>query len=303
MRPRAELDPPITRLDESTRVEASPRTHVTRDAPAAMADAGEVFDVRAAPVPRAVVGTGVEVIDTRYAGAFYLLNVALALELYGDFTRPMHRGLDLSIWDFVGLVGRGLLADAGVDGDPVWPLLARLAGHEPDDAPAAGFDPPDGWRLPRAWLDAFPGRTRWRWTVTGDRLRVWHPARFPVLDVARTPDPPAMQVALELEPYGAEALAWLGHRPQPIARGDPVARWLAGLVPYVRARLARALGSSRSAVGALVGRAPGRVRATLTHVDVRLALADLPIEVRLAGLDRDPGWIPAAGRTVSFRFE
>jgi hypothetical protein len=31
-------------------------------------------------------------------------------------------------------------------------------------------------------------------------------------------------------------------------------------------------------------------------------LATLPIELRIAGLDRDPGWIPSAGRSISFHF-
>jgi hypothetical protein len=42
---------------------------------------------------------------------------------------------------------------------------------------------------------------------------------------------------------------------------------------------------------------------TPTHVDVALRLADLPLQVRFAGLDRTPGWIPAAGRFVAFHFE
>jgi hypothetical protein len=39
-----------------------------------------------------------------------------------------------------------------------------------------------------------------------------------------------------------------------------------------------------------------------SHVDVVLSLAELPVEIRLAGLDRDPGWIPAAGRYLAFHF-
>jgi len=35
---------------------------------------------------------------------------------------------------------------------------------------------------------------------------------------------------------------------------------------------------------------------------VRLSLTELPLEIRLAGLDRDPGWIPAAGRFLAFHF-
>jgi hypothetical protein len=46
-----------------------------------------------------------------------------------------------------------------------------------------------------------------------------------------------------------------------------------------------------------------RVFVTSTHVDVVLSLAELPLEVRFAGLDRTPGWVPAAGRFVSFHFE
>jgi hypothetical protein len=42
---------------------------------------------------------------------------------------------------------------------------------------------------------------------------------------------------------------------------------------------------------------------TPTRVDVLMKLNELPIAIRLAGLDRDPGWVPAAGRFVAFRFE
>ena len=39
------------------------------------------------------------------------------------------------------------------------------------------------------------------------------------------------------------------------------------------------------------------------HVDIYFSLGALPFEIRLAGLDRDPGWIPAAGKTVTFHYE
>jgi hypothetical protein len=45
------------------------------------------------------------------------------------------------------------------------------------------------------------------------------------------------------------------------------------------------------------------VLVTDTRVDIVIQLAEHAIEVRLAGLDRDPGWIPAAGRDVRFHFE
>jgi len=46
-----------------------------------------------------------------------------------------------------------------------------------------------------------------------------------------------------------------------------------------------------------------QVCVTPTHVDLFFRLADLPIEIRRSGLDRDPGWVPAAGRFIAFHFE
>ncbi len=46
-----------------------------------------------------------------------------------------------------------------------------------------------------------------------------------------------------------------------------------------------------------------RVRLTATHLDVFLTLEELPVEIRIARLDRDPGWVPAAGRYIAFHFQ
>ena len=46
-----------------------------------------------------------------------------------------------------------------------------------------------------------------------------------------------------------------------------------------------------------------RLHVTESHVDVVFALAQLPLAVRIAGLDRDLGLIPAAGRHLFFHFE
>jgi len=42
---------------------------------------------------------------------------------------------------------------------------------------------------------------------------------------------------------------------------------------------------------------------TATHVDIFFALDELPIEIRLAGLDRNPGWVPAAGRFIALHYD
>ena len=88
-------------------------------------------------------------------------------------------------------------------------------------------------------------------------------------------------------------------------QGPPpqVTRWLDWLMPYIRARLIRALGVNMEDLPELLCMHHAHVFVTATHLDIFLALAELPVEIRLAGLDRDPGWFPAAGRFVAFHFE
>jgi hypothetical protein len=84
----------------------------------------------------------------------------------------------------------------------------------------------------------------------------------------------------------------------------PLRRWVGRLGAYAAARIQVAMGDpdrAHAVDSALRRRA--KVFATETHVDVSLSLFSQPIEIRLAGLDRDPGWIPAAGRFVAFHFE
>ena len=48
---------------------------------------------------------------------------------------------------------------------------------------------------------------------------------------------------------------------------------------------------------------PGRIVVSATHVDVALDLQGIDIHARMAGLDRDPGWVPDLARIVAFHFE
>jgi hypothetical protein len=48
---------------------------------------------------------------------------------------------------------------------------------------------------------------------------------------------------------------------------------------------------------------PARLTLTPSSLAINLSLAALPLAIRYAGLDRDPGWIPAAARSVRFVFE
>jgi hypothetical protein len=179
---------------------------------------------------------------TSLGGLFYLANLALALELYPDFSRPTDRGASMPIWDFIALVGARLHSD--LPADPIWALLRRLAGRAPADTASALFTPPPGWQLPAAWA------------------------------------------GLVTERAESETDSWLD--------------WL---MPYVRARLLRALGlASPAELATVLLMHTARVHVTDTHVDVLLSLDELPLAIRRAGLDRDPGWLPAAGRFLAFHF-
>jgi hypothetical protein len=250
-------------------------------------------------------------IETRFGGLFHLVNLALFLELYGDFTAPAAPGIALSIWDFVALLGRRMVG-AGVEADEVWPLLARLAGRVAGQSPGDDFRPPEAWRMDAGWLQKFPASGGWRWAVSRgahgqSRLQVIHPSKFLVLDVPLNGEEDAeAQIARELKVY---ARAFAGTpvrsvRPYRLHGRTPLAHWVERVHLYARARLCLALGTNdgRRAARLLCER-HARVFVTATHVDIVMRLAELPFEVRVAGLDRDPGWIPAAGRIVAFHFE
>lgn len=182
--------------------------------------------------------------DTPFGGLFFLLNVALAWELYGDFTRPRQAGLSVSPWQFlhaagVALLGRPFRAD---------PLAAWLRSRAPFHRPrrlAAG------WQAPRELPAELAASVQAQALRSGHRaheLSVW----WPLLRQRLT-------LALNLP-----------------ADQDPV-------------RLTLHLSA--------------RVRCRAERVDVHLPLAHLPLAVRLAGLDRDPGWVPAAGCDLRFHFD
>lgn len=109
--------------------------------------------------------------------------------------------------------------------------------------------------------------------------------------------------AAALEPGEAASRRF---RPPPVLPdGQPApsgsgAAWLRALAPLLHARLASATGCADPL--ALLLAQPGRISADARAVDVRFAAAGHPLPLRIAGLDRDPGWLPAAGLAIRFHF-
>jgi hypothetical protein len=201
--------------------------YASRAASASVADAPIERDVPPAPValpaetaPDAIASA--ELVETRFGGVFYLLNAALAMGLYGDFTAPRARNLELSPWDWLALVGRAWFGDEFVS-DPAWGTLADLAVRAPAEEPGRDAGLPEGW----------------------------------------------------LERH----------------------------LESLQARLALALDARQAGeIPAIVCRHRALIEVGASCVHVHLWLCELPLDLRIAGLDRDPGWIPAAGRSVAFHF-
>jgi hypothetical protein len=155
------------------------------------------------------------------------------------------------------------------------------------------------------WLAPFGMPAGWDWAADLGRLRVRHPAGFLAVDVPLDGDDAAGQArraTARYTPGGPIALREV--TPDGSAPRDGVARWIDWLAGYVRARLSLALGleAPEHAARLLCVRS-ARVVVTPARVDVYFALAAHPIEIRLSGLDRDPAWVPAAGRWIAFHFE
>ena len=48
---------------------------------------------------------------------------------------------------------------------------------------------------------------------------------------------------------------------------------------------------------------PARIYVTDTHIDLVASIEDVRLPVRMAGLDRSPGWVASMQRVVLFHFE
>ena len=226
----------------------------------------------------------------------FLLNALLALEIYGDFSRPERALPGLSPFGLLRLLGRAWFGRPFAD-DPLHELLVRLGGGRRADAARAFEAGP--WSVPRGWLAPWPKAGPA--LVGGHRLRpmLWHPARFPLAELDPADSAAAARAARRLGLRGKPRPARLPSLPAPVR-----ARWIACLRRYLEARLAKGLGlADRAEAIATLCRRPARVAADDADVIACFRLDDHPLAIRLAGLDRDSGWIPAARRVFRFAFE
>ena len=232
-------------------------------------------------------------IATGLASLLFLVNFAVWLDDTDDAVGPTG-------WALVELLGRHLLGAQLSDytDDPLWDVLAELDGRRPGTPPAVELGSEDPLRLPQAWLRRWPPpHPTYVARQSGEQLVIRHPeAGFVAADVRCPPSRLDEVCAAEAALLGGAEIIMAAQGPATGAAPPPEQRFGDAVGAFVSWLLrSRAIGVSSLA-------APGRVMVTATHVDVVLSLQHVDLAARAAGLDRDPGWVPALGRIVLFHF-
>ncbi len=223
----------------------------------------------------ASIGASPDSVATELGGVLFLLNIMQQLDLPDCFEPDWRLASRVGPWGLLELLGRALLDAArlpttlkvgNLAADPLWAALAGLAGRQTGEPAGANVTGSDYVQVPAFWV---------RWlgdeSVAGQRIDLAgvQPLNGPLLDGA----------------------------------SSEMRRWLAAVTPLLRQMLAAALGiEARNAAAALLLRR-GRLYVTSSHVDLVLPLDGVSLPVRLAGLDFDPGWLPAYGRVVQIHYE
>jgi hypothetical protein len=249
-------------------------------------------------------------VETELGGVLFLINAMCSLDLPECFEEGWRLASRVGSWGVLEGLARTLFDPATLPSDdPIWVALATLSGRR---GVRLGTGVPRGvsYHLPESWAAQLPNgdSAPAAWAAQHDRLRLWSRGGFMLSEE------PAVATGSEVDRaadrYGAE------HRPPrrpfrdaPLAvAGDTIAsgfrRWLLLAVPFLRVRLERALRlDSAETVSHTLLRRRGRLYVTATHVDLVMSLDQVSLPVRMARLDRSPGWLGAFGRVVLFHFE
>jgi hypothetical protein len=267
-------------------------------------------------------------VDTALGGVLFLINLMCSLDLPRSFEEGWQLESRYGAWGVLDALARGLLASypnaagqvdatghAPVANDPVWQALTLLSGPRATarEAVAASY------RVPDAWLSQLPAsdHTPVAWAARRGLFRIWSEpmagAGYVLHETALGETDSAFEAIREARRYGIDgslarasfSAAPVRHLTSPLTAGlDPtLKRWLSLVIPFVRLRLARALQVDVDSLCRTLLVRNGRLFVTSTHVDLVMRIDSVTLPVRMAGLDRNPGWLSELGRVVLFHFE
>lgn len=204
---------------------------------------------------------------TELGGIFLLINVMEHLGLPECFEDSCGLASATGAAGTLEAIARVLAGTLGDElrHDPVWSVLATLDGREPHEPPRA-----EGLRTA---ADSLPAS--WR-------------------ELLGNEDPPALDAS------HIAALDALRRENWPPALLD----WLRLTLPHISARIALACGLPEvTEASKMLLELPARVYITEAHVDVVASIENIRLPIRLAGLDRSPGWVRSLQRVVLVHFE
>ena len=253
-----------------------------------------------------------EGVFTQLGGVLYLINLMRHLDLPACFEEEWGLASQLGSWGTLEVLACVLAGEDDLSHDPLWNVLAELGGRDPGELPGEIFCGSESFHLPASWFNS--DELTYFWAADRQRLRLWS-ENYMLVDCPGDESAPLMQARNELDRYldNGDSIELSG-RPfddapvetvnAPGGLNPELARWLSMVMPYIRYRLRSALGPGTSEYPErAILHVQGRLYVTSTHVDLVMSMDDISIPVRLAGLDRDPGWLPEFGRVVLFHFE
>jgi len=222
----------------------------------------------------------VDGVTTHLGGVFFLINLLERLGLPDCFEADCRLASAVGAFGTLECVARALVphAAARLRADPVWEVLAKLDRREPGSPPRSAGLCCDELRLPHAWFDDF------------DRIDA------AALGRSLSPSAQCISAIAALRGFG-----W----PQPLLT------WLLFVTPFLEWRLHQAFGTTLDEAAPAGTPESGnsflqllaRVYVSEAHIDVVTSVENVNLAVRMAGLDRSPGWVKSLQRVVLFHFE
>ena len=278
------------------------------------ADLNNDIDINSDKASQEIAFTG-DVITTGLGGILYLLNLTGWLELSTWLENKLNLSTKISPWGLLEIIAEKLLGKNKVDykKDAIWDLLRVLDGRECKRIDVGTMKE---YRLPEKWFNAVYSKGEsFCWFSDKARLCVWAASGYVIVDVARNKKSDYMQAKNILASYSYEH-AQDKHKSM-LVQGEKFifvpekkmateilpGQWLDYLMSYISHRLRLACGSEADDLFLSILKCRGHIHVTSCHIDFIAPLENISLSARLAGLDRDPGWIAEVARVVLFHFD
>ncbi|HEX6661980.1 MAG TPA: hypothetical protein VF067_08950, partial [Sphingomicrobium sp.] len=221
-----------------------------------------------------------------FAGLLFLLNAFVALGLYPDFASACPPMLAVSPLWLIDRIGVFQFASK-YRCDPL---------HGWINANSRGGLLPRDWMVGRDWCEPWVDHFGAFLIEDAGRTTLWHPAGFPLADM---PESRRHRVVSRHGSRFGRRYQKYRRRPWRLPTGRPE-RWVACLAHFLDARIRAATGDRSVGLAAL--ELPGRIIVDELEVSAHFSLDRHPLSLRVAGLDRNPAWQPAEGRSFRFHF-